>query len=264
VRQLFRAPGGDAVRYLVVLENEPYGADGIADLRRLESALPALLQRAGLGGAQALYAGDTAIASDTVQRIRHDIAWVTLAAFLVNLVLLALFLRALVAPLLLIGASALALAATFGITTYVFQTLLGYSGLTYYVPLAVGVLLLSFGSDYNLFVVGRIWQESEGRSVAQAIRTAAPRASRAISVAGLALALSFASLAIVPLRPFREFAFAMAVGVLVDTFVVRSYLIPSLIALFGRWSWWPSSRGRPRLRAAHPGLDDAAEPTRRA
>jgi RND superfamily putative drug exporter len=189
---------------------------------------------------------------------------VTLAAFLVNLVLLALFLRALVAPLLLIGASALGLAATFGITTYVFQTLFHYSGLTYYVPLAVGVLLLSFGSDYNLFVVGRIWQESEGRSVAKAIQSAAPRASRAISVAGLALALSFASLAIVPLRPFREFAFAMAVGVLVDTFVVRSYLIPSLIALFGRWSWWPSSRGRPRLRATDPGLEDATDSPRRA
>ena len=110
-------------------------------------------------------------------------------------------------------------------------------------PLAVGVLLLSFGSDYNLFVVGRIWQESEGRSVAAAIHQAAPRASRAISVAGVALALSFASLAIVPLRPFREFAFAMAVGVLVDTFLVRSYLIPALIALFGRHSWWPGRRG---------------------
>ncbi|HSP71597.1 MAG TPA: MMPL family transporter, partial [Gaiellaceae bacterium] len=134
VRRLFRAPGGDAVRYLVVLEHEPYGADGIDDLRRLEHAMPVLLRQTGLGGAQAVYAGDTAIASDTVQRIRHDIAWVTVAAFLVNLVLLALFLRALVAPLLLIAASALALAATFGITTYVFQTLLGYSGLTYYVP----------------------------------------------------------------------------------------------------------------------------------
>jgi RND superfamily putative drug exporter len=126
------------------------------------------------------------------------------------------------------------------------------------------VLLLSFGSDYNLFVVGRIWQESSRDSTAGAIRKAAPRASRAISVAGLALALSFASLALVPLRPFREFAFAMLVGVLLDTFVVRSYLIPSLIALSGRHAWWPSSRGRPRLRAARPGLEDAAESTTRA
>ncbi len=243
VRGLFRAPDGNAVRYLLVFDHDPYGAQAIDDLHRVREALPDALARSGLRGASVLLAGDTAIAADTVGRIRHDIAWVTLAAFAVNLVLLALFLRALVAPLLLLAASALALAATFGITTFVFQHLLGYSELTYYVPLAVGVLLLSFGSDYNLFVVGRIWQESQGRSVAEAIRVASPRASRAIAVAGVALALSFATLAIVPLRPFREFAFAMAVGVLVDTFLVRSYLIPALIAFFGRVSWWPGRRG---------------------
>jgi RND superfamily putative drug exporter len=243
VQQLFRAKTGDAVRYLVVFDHDPYGASAIDDLRRMREALPGLLERSGLAGASVLVAGDTAIAHDTVDRIGHDIAWVTLAAFVVNFVLLALFLRALVAPLLLIAASALALAATFGLTTYVFQTLLGYDELTYYVPLAVGVLLLSFGSDYNLFVVGRIWQESKRLPVAEAIHLAAPRASRAISVAGVALALSFASLAIVPLRPFREFAFAMAVGVAIDTFLVRSYLIPALLALFGRHSWWPSRRG---------------------
>jgi RND superfamily putative drug exporter len=249
VRRLFRAPDGNAVRYLVVFDHDPYGAGAIADLGRLREAMPDALSRAGLGGASVLVAGSTAISSDTVGRIRHDIAWVTLAAFLVNFVLLAIFLRALVAPLLLILASALALAATFGLTTYLFQGVLGYEELTYYVPLAVGVLLLSFGSDYNLFVVGRIWQESEGRSIGAAIRQAAPRASRAISVAGVALALSFASLAIVPLRPFREFAFATAAGILVDTFLVRSYLIPALLALFGRRSWWPGRRGE---RAAPP------------
>ncbi|HET8605801.1 MAG TPA: MMPL family transporter [Gaiellaceae bacterium] len=255
LRPYFRSPTRHAARYLVVLEDEPYGPQAIDDLNRVEAAMPQLLADVGLGGASASYAGDTAIAAESVDRIRHDIAWVALAAFLVNLVLLAIFLRALVAPLLLILASALALAATFGITTYVFQDLLGYDGLTYYVPLAVGVLLLSLGSDYNLFVVGRVWQESEGRSVARAIRAAAPRASRAISIAGVALALSFATLSIVPLRPFREFAFAMAIGVLIDTFVVRSYLIPSLIALFGHWTWWPSSRGRPRLHPARPHLE---------
>jgi RND superfamily putative drug exporter len=117
------------------------------------------------------------------------------------------------------------------------------------VPLAVGVLLLSFGSDYNLFVVGRIWQEARHLPVGDAIRVATPRASRAISVAGIALALSFAALAIVPLRPFREFAFATAVGVLIDTFVVRSYLIPALISLCGRLAWWPSRPQQTSTRA---------------
>jgi RND superfamily putative drug exporter len=250
VRRQFVAPRADAVRYLLVFDHHPFGANAIDDLQNVKRAMPRLLRNVGLRGAHVSYAGDTAIAAGTVSRIRHDIAWVTLAAFAVNLVLLALFLRALVAPVLLILSSALALAATFGVTTFFFQQFLGYEQLTYYVPLAVGVLLLSFGSDYNLFVVGRIWQESERLTVGQAIRRAAPRASRAISVAGLALALSFAALAIVPLAPFREFAFAMAAGILIDTFLVRTYLVPSLIALFGRLSWWPSGRGGGGARTA--------------
>ena len=75
-----------------------------------------------------------------------------------------------------------------------------------------------------------------------AIRVAAPRASKAIGVAGLALAGSFALLALVPLVPFREFAFAMAVGVLIDSFLVRALLVPSLMTLFGRFSHWPGMR----------------------
>ena len=234
----------NAFRYLVVFDHHPYGVHAIDDLARLERAMPSLLRRVGLGGAIAAYAGDTAIAKGTVHRIEHDVAVVTAAAFGVNFVLLALFLRALVAPVLLVLASALSLAATFGLTTYFFQGFLGHEDLTYYIPLAVGVLLLSFGSDYNLFIVGRIWQESANRPVRRAIAEATPRASRAISIAGIALALSFATLAIVPLSGFREFAFAMAVGVLLDTFVVRSYLIPAMISGTGRWSWWPGARGR--------------------
>ena len=117
--------------------------------------------------------------------------------------------------------------------------------LTYFVPLAVGVLLLSFGTDYNLFVVGRIWQESRHRSVPAAVRAAVPRASRAISIAGLALAGSFATLAIVPIAPFREFAVAIAIGVVIDTFVVRTLLIPALFTTLGDRSWWPGQHVSP-------------------
>ena len=91
----------------------------------------------------------------------------------------------------------------------------------------------------------RIWQEAE-RPLREAIAVAAPRASRAISVAGIALAASFAMLAIVPVDGFREFAFMMAVGVLLETFLVRPVLIPALITLFGDAGAWP---GRPSATA---------------
>jgi RND superfamily putative drug exporter len=190
----------------------------------------------------AAYTGATAIAAETVDDIQHDLFYVLLAAFLVNLVLLMVFLRSLVAPFLLVGASALGLAATIGLTTLVFQGLLGYSSLTYYVPIAVSVLLISFGSDYNVFIVGRIYQESRERPLREAIGVAVPEASRAVTVAGVTLAGSFATLALIPLSSFREFAFAMCVGVLLDTFVVRSLLIPAVISAVGERCWWPGSR----------------------
>jgi RND superfamily putative drug exporter len=240
---VFTSRDASAVRYFVAFRHHPYSSAAIDDLGRLEREMPTLLEDAGLGGAGVLYAGDTALAKATTHRVYHDMLWVGLAAGAVNLLLLAIFLRAVIAPLLLVASSGLAIAATFGLTTYVFRDLFHTADFTYFVPLAVGVLLLSFGTDYNLFVVGRIWQEAKTRTTADAIRTAVPRASRAISIAGVALACSFAMLAIVPISPFREFAVAIGIGVLIDTFVVRTLLIPSLLAALGRRSWWPSRRG---------------------
>jgi len=231
-----------AARYLIVLDEDPQGGEAVDALERLRERLPTLLDDAGLGGAKASFAGDTALAQETVDTIMHDLLRIGIAAFLVNFLLLAIFLRALVAPLYLVLCSALALAASIGLTTLVFETLLGHGELTYHVPFAVAVLLLSLGSDYNVFVVGSIWQQAEDRPLREAIATAAPRASRAIGVAGLALALSFASLAIIELRQFREFAFAMSVGVLLDAFLVRALLIPALVSLVGERSWWPRTR----------------------
>jgi uncharacterized protein (DUF2267 family) len=112
------------------------------------------------------------------------------------------------------------------------------------VPFAAAVLLVALGSDYNVFVAGRIWDEARRMRLREAIAVAAPQAARAVTVAGLALAASFALLAIVPLRSFREFAFVMGVGVLVDTFLVRTLLVPALTSLWGERAWWPGRRVR--------------------
>ena len=114
------------------------------------------------------------------------------------------------------------------------------------------MLLLSLGSDYNVFLTGRIWQEAQRRSIRDAVATAGPRASATISAAGITLAASFAMLALVPIRPMRELAFAMSTGIVLDTFVVRSLLVPSLIVLFGRLSWWPRTAAAPTRTAPEP------------
>jgi RND superfamily putative drug exporter len=233
----------DAARYAVVLDSEPLGAAAIDEVRGLQERLPSLVRKSGLGDATVGVAGDTALAGETIDSMLADIARIGLAALAVNFLFLAVFLRSLVGPVFLVAASVLGLAASLGATVFVFQGLLGHGDLTYYVPFAAAVLLLSLGSDYNLFVVGRIWQEARDAPLRDAIADAAPRASRAIAVAGVALAGSFALLALVPLRPFREFAFVMAFGILVDTFLVRTLLVPALIALVGDAGFWPGRRG---------------------
>jgi RND superfamily putative drug exporter len=239
---IFRTQDGSAVRYLLVLDEAPFGAQAISALRGIEGRTSELLDQAGLRHVNAGFTGATAIAQATVDDIDHDLKYVLLAAMLVNFFLLVVFLRSLVAPLYLVAASGLAVAATFGLTTYVFEDALGYPSLTYFVPIAVAVLLVSFGSDYNVFIVGRIYQESAGRPLNEAIVATVPRASRAVTVAGLALAASFAMLVIIQVSTFWQFAFALVVGILIDTFVVRSLLIPAVMSLVGERSWWPGRR----------------------
>ena len=144
--------------------------------------MPQLLADSGLEGAEALFAGDTALAAETVNGTMGDVWRIGLTALAVNFVLLAVFLRALVAPLVLLMTSVVALAATLGLTTYLFQDLLGYDKLTYYVPFAAAVLLVSLGSDYNVFVAGEIAREADRRSLREAVAVAAPaRAGRSQS-----------------------------------------------------------------------------------
>jgi RND superfamily putative drug exporter len=122
----------------------------------------------------------------------------------------------------LLAASVLAVFATLGLTIGIGQHILGYGSLVYFVPFAAGVLLVSLGSDYNVFVVGRIWEEARRRPVADAVAVAAPQASRAITTAGVALAASFAMLAVIPLEQFRQIALAMALGVVLASLTSNS------------------------------------------
>lgn len=244
---IFLGAHGNAARIVVLLRDDPLSASGIHDLQRLQGAMPSLASRAGLGSARIAFAGDTAIANDTVSAIHADMVRVSAVVLTVNLLLLILFLRGATAPVFLLLSSIGAVAASVGITTWVFQSLLGYHQMAYYVPFAVSVLLISLGSDYNVFVVGRIWQEARIRPLREAIAVAAPTASRTIRTAGITLAASFAIIAVIPVRSFREVAFAMATGLLIETFVVRSLLVPALIALFGPTFGWPGRRYK-----AHP------------
>lgn len=239
---LFVAPGGGAVRYLVAFDSDPLGATAIGHLRALQDGMPRLLADAGLAGAEVDYAGDTALGASLVEHAQAALGQVAVGIALVILALLVLYLRALVAPLYLLVTSVLAVAAALGLTTLLFERGLGHDGLTFYVPFTAAVLLVSLGNDYNIFSVGSVFQEAQHRPLREALAAAVPRSTRAITAAGLALAVSFALVALIPLSTFRELAFAVAVGVLIDAVLVRTVLVPALISLIGPASGWPGKR----------------------
>jgi RND superfamily putative drug exporter len=228
------APNGNAARFVLVLDGDPDGAAATAALSELEDELPAMLERSGLRGVRTGITGDTTIASELSEDTTSAFERVAPAALLVLLLLLWFLLRSWAAPLYLVGSSLLVVAAALGITVYVFQDLLGYGELAFFVPVASAILLLALGADYNVFLISRIWQEAEDQELRPAIRTAGIRAGRAITVAGFILALSFAAVALIPIQGFREIAFALCVGLLLDTLVARTLLVPALVAIFGR------------------------------
>jgi putative drug exporter of the RND superfamily len=240
---LFVATDGNAARMVVVLKEDPYSARAIAAIRQIDRDMPRLVRDAGLAGAGAFVAGDTAAGAETIDALRGSILPVAILIGIVEFALMALLLRALIAPFYLLAASALSAAAPLGLLAYLF-TWLGHPDISYYVPIGAAVLMVSLGADYNLFLVGRIWGELAERSVGGAVRSAAPRAASSIATAALALSLSFASLALVPLVSFRAFAFAMAAGALIDSYLVRGQLVPAMVTLFGRVGAWPGAAYR--------------------
>ena len=166
--------------------------------------MPDLLAEAGLAGATVAYAGDSALGLSLADTARTDLVRVGIAASAVALGLLVLFLRSLVAPVYILACSVLSVAAALGLTTWFFQGPVGYEGLVFYAPFAAAVLLVSLGSDYNIFTVGRIWAEGRSRPLREAVAVALPRSTRPVNAAGLALAGSFAFVGLIPVAPFAS------------------------------------------------------------
>lgn len=257
-RRLVLADSGNAARLVVVYDSDPLAADAIGNVLLLQERLPELAAASGLSAARVSMTGQTLIAAEVAQLTRDSLKVTLVVALVIELVILTLYLRALIAPIALLACSVLSVTAALGLTTLVFQNLLGEQGLTFYAPFSAAVLLIALGSDYNVFSVGSIWEEAKRRPLAEALRIAVPRASHAITVAGLILAATFALVAIIPLSTFRQIAFAMTVGLLLDTLIIRPVLTPAVLTLLGRWATWPNrsiSTAGPSGRTAEADLE---------
>jgi RND superfamily putative drug exporter len=236
-------PSGSMTRLLVDTRDDPYSTAALATVGRIRAAVPALLRVIG-SSAEVVVGGAPAESADMETTIEGDFQVVALATVAGILLVLVVLLRSVIAPLFLVGTVLLSYLTTLRLSAGLFQDVLGQPGATYFLPLLVFVLLVALGSDYNIFVTSRIREESARGDIRAGIRAASARTGTVVTSAGVILAGTFGSLTTAQLQVLFQVGAAVALGVLLDTFIVRSLLVPALTAVFGAWSWWPSRAAR--------------------
>jgi putative drug exporter of the RND superfamily len=228
-----------ATRFYVTNANDPYSGGAFVVLRNAQARLA---DGAGTFGpsATATIGGPTAQFADVQTTLENDFGRVGIATVIGIFVVLVLLLRALVAPLYLVATVLVSYGSAVGVSAFLFQDVMGHAGISFYLPLMVFVLLVALGSDYNIFLMSRVREEAEGRTIKDGIRLASGYTGAVITSAGLILAGTFGSMATAPLIVLFQVGVAVAIGVLIDTFVVRSILVPAITTVFGDRAWWPS------------------------
>lgn len=226
------------VRIDATLEGSADSDDAKRTVERLRSAVHDVPR------ADALVGGYTAQQSDIQTTAEHDRSLIVPVVLLIILVILAALLRALVIPVLLVATVALNFLATLGVATLVFDNLLGFEGTDASVPLYGFVFLVALGVDYNIFLLTRVREEALKHGTRAGIRRGLTATGGVITSAGVVLAATFAALVVIPLAFLVQIAFIVAFGVLMDTLVVRSLLVPALARDIGPAIWWPGALRR--------------------
>jgi len=245
---LFVSPNGRIVQFEASLAAG--GQQSTAALNATPEVRRALTEAATRSGATASgVAGEAAALYDVSSASNHDLIHVIPIAIVAIAILLALVLRSAVAPLYLIVSVALSYLAALGLSTLIFIDIGGDNGLTFILPFLMFIFLLALGEDYNILVMTRIREEAHHRSLRDAVIEAVGRTGPTVTSAGIILAGSFAVIGFAGGggaggSQIRAIGFGLAIGILMDTFLVRTLLVPSAVALLGRWNWWPAPMGR--------------------
>lgn len=236
---VFFSPERDATRLYVVLTSYPCSLEAFETVHQVRSALNITLANTSLKGGEAVIGGATAELADVQQVIDEDFNLIMVVLLVSIFIVLALLLRSLVSPLYLLGTVMLSYGTTLGIVTWLYNGVLGHDGLNYIVPIILLVLLVALGSDYNIFLTSRIREEWQINPSKEGIRVAATTTGGIITACGIILAGTFAALTSAPIQTLSQVGAALAIGILVDTFLVRALLVPAIAAMLGRWNWWP-------------------------
>ena len=221
-----------------------------------------------IGAADSAVGGEAPAIYDISSISNSDLKHIIPVAILAIGILLALVLRSLVAPLYLIASVGISYLAALGLSVLIFIKAGHSGGLVFFMPFLMFIFLLALGEDYNILVMTRIREEAQQYPLREAVRRALSRTGTTVTSAGLVLAGTFLVLTIVAGsgsggEQIRDIGLGLALGVLMDTFLVRTLLVPSTVVLLGRWNWWPSkmSRTSAKLPAGRPEPVTAPEPT---
>ena len=217
------------------LKPEPFSTEAFALIPKIREAAKAA------GGPSTLVGGATAVEADLRQAAARDTKLIVPIALLVVFLILMVLLRAVVAPLLLIVTVILSFLAALGVGAVVFDVIFGFPGSNPSLPLFAFVFLVALGIDYNIFLMARVREETRVHGTREGMVRGLAVTGGVITSAGIVLAGTFVALGVLPLVALTEIGFVVAFGVLLDTFIVRSILVPALVLDAGPKVWWPSS-----------------------
>ncbi|RJX39723.1 MMPL family transporter [Paenibacillus pinisoli] len=244
----FLSADGKAVKLELTLAEHPYEGEALAALKQLRDSSDQLLRDSGFspGSAKLHYAGATAQQLDVRDMNQRDMVVVFSLVTGLIAIMLIFQARSILIALTMMVTMLLSYAASFGIGWALLHNLLGYDAISYRLPLYAFVFSIALGVDYNIMLVSRIAEEARKRSWREAVMTGVSRTGGVISSAGIILAATFCVLMTQPLQELFLFGLIMAIGILLDTFIVRGMLLPSLLVLLERWL--PRYRPLPHAR----------------
>jgi RND superfamily putative drug exporter len=238
---------GKLLSFQVIFKGDPYSSEALRQVRQLREVAR---KAAAQGGGVALVGGPTATQADTWAQSNRDTIVVAVVALVVVGAILMLLLRAVVAPLYLLLTNVLSYLAALGATIVITEKILGWEHISYRIPLYMFIFLVALGSDYNIFITTRIRSEAMLRGLRDGTVKALSATGGVLTSAGVILAGTFLILLSQPVKDLAEISIGVALGVLIDTFLVRTALVPGLTLWIGPKAGWPGPRWTKQADAA--------------
>jgi putative drug exporter of the RND superfamily len=249
--KMFLSPDGHAARFIISHEGDPATPEGISHVDPIKNAAKEAIKGTPLEGAKIWLGGTAAVYKDMRDGSKYDLMIAGISAACLILIIMLIITRSLVAAITIVGTVLISLGASFGLSVLVWQDIMGFE--LHWMVLAMSViLLLAVGSDYNLLLVSRFKEEIHAGLKTGIIRSMAGTGA-VVTSAGLVFAATMACFIFSDLKVMGQVGTTIGLGLLFDTLIVRSFMMPSVAALMGRWFWWPTQvRTRPASQLLRP------------